>query len=132
MWTCPKCERDLKTPNQWHQCVKVTIDSLFNNKADELLLIFDRLLGEIIEWEDTLVSTTKNCVVFVHNQTFLIIKPMKKEIDLKFYSSNQLTDYSVLKSIPVSKRFENHIRISNIDEVNTELLKHIKHSYRLL
>jgi len=89
MWTCPKCERDLKNPNQWHNCVKVSIDSLFEGKSEELVLVFDKLLSEIIDWENIAVSATQNCIVFVHNQTFLIIRPMKKQLDLKFYTQTK-------------------------------------------
>lgn len=83
MWICPKCERELKKENQWHNCVKVSIDSLFEGKPMELIVLFDKILAEVADWENVLVSTTQNCIVFVHRQTFLIIKPMKKELDFK-------------------------------------------------
>lgn len=132
MWTCPKCERELKNPNQWHNCVKVSIDSLFEGKAEELVLIFDKLLSEIIDWEGVAVSATKNCIVFVHNQTFLIIKPMKKQLDLKFYSKEEQEEFPIIKSIFYSGRFENHIRVSNLDELDFVVFNLIKQSYTLL
>ena len=132
MWTCPKCERDLKNPNQWHNCVKVSIDSLFEGKAEELVFVFDRLLSEIIDWENVAVSATQNCIVFVHHQTFLIIKPMRKELDLKFYSATQQENELVIKSIPYSGRYENHIRISKLDDLSPEVFSFIKQSYILL
>ena len=97
MWTCPKCERELKNPNQWHNCVKVSMDSLFEGKPEELVLVFDKLLSEIIDWENVAVSATKNCIVFVHNQTFLIIRPMKKQLDLKFYSEEEQEEFPIIK-----------------------------------
>ena len=132
MWTCPKCERDLKNPNQWHNCVKVSIDSLFEGKAAELVLVFDRLLSEIIDWEDVAVSATQNCIVFVHHQTFLIIRPMKKQLDLKFCSKEAQDEFPILKSIFYSGKYENHIRISSLSELSTLVYSHIKQSYKLL
>ena len=132
MWTCPKCERELKNPNQWHNCVKVSIDSLFEGKAEELVFIFDKLLSEIIDWENVAVSATQNCIVFVHNQTFLIIKPMKKELDLKFYSATQQEEEPVLKSIFYSGKFQNHIRVSKLEDLTQTIYNYIKHSYKLL
>lgn len=132
MWTCPKCERDLKNPNQWHNCVKVSIDSLFEGKAAELVFVFDRLLSEIIDWENVVVSATQNCIVFVHHQTFLIIKPMRKELDLKFYSATMLENELVVKSIPYSGRFENHIRVAKLDDLTQAVFSFIKQSYNLL
>jgi Domain of unknown function (DUF5655) len=132
MWTCPKCERELKNPNQWHNCVKVSIDSLFEGKAEELVFVFDKLLSEIIDWKNVAVSATQNCIVFVHNQTFLIIRPMKKELDLKFYSATQQEEDPILKSISYSGKFENHIRVSKLEDLTQTVYAYLKQSYQLL
>ncbi len=131
-WTCPKCERELKNPNQWHNCVKVSIDSLFEGKSEELVLVFDQLLSAIVDWEDVAISATQNCVVFVHNQTFLIIRPMKKQLDLKFYSAKELEEFPILKSIFYSGKYENHIRVSTLDDLTPTVFTLIKKSYQLL
>ncbi|HTH82168.1 MAG TPA: DUF5655 domain-containing protein, partial [Mucilaginibacter sp.] len=86
-WVCPKCERELKNETQTHYCAKVNLDSLFEGKSAELILTFDKLLLLIADWDDVAISTTPNCVVFVHRQTFLVIKPMKSALDIKFYSA---------------------------------------------
>jgi hypothetical protein len=131
-WTCPSCERELKNEKQWHNCVKVSIDSLFEGKATGLAFVFDQLLSEIADWDDVVVSATQNCVVFVRNQTFLIVKPMSKQLDLKFYSAIQLEDESILKSISYSGKFQNHIRVSTLEELTPSVYGYVKDSYRLL
>jgi hypothetical protein len=132
MYTCPKCERELRNPKQWHNCVKVNIDSLFEGKAKELVFVFDKLLSEIVDWKDVAVSATQNCIVFVHNQTFLIIRPMKKELDLKFYSATQQEEEPILKSLLYSGKFENHIRVSKLEDLTQNVYAFIKQSYQLL
>lgn len=132
MWTCPKCEREIVHANKWHYCEKVSLDSLFDGKKEELSLVFDRILSHVITWENVGVSATKNCIVFVHHQTFLVIKPMKTVLNLKFYSAGEKTGFPVLKSTPVSGKFENIIRISEVDELSADIIKHIKDSYELL
>lgn len=131
MQTCPKCERELRNPNQWHNCVKVNIGDLFKNKAEEIEFIFDRLLAEIVEWENIGVSATKNCVVFVHHKTFLIVRPMKKQLDIKFYSEKEQTESPILKSLLWNSKYENHILISRLDELTTEIYNFIKQSYKI-
>lgn len=131
MQTCPKCERELRNPNQWHNCVKVNIGDLFENKAEELEFIFDRLLAEIIDWENIVVSATKNCIVFVHHKTFLIVRPMKTELDIKFYSEKEQNDFPIIKSLIWNSKYENHIRISTLDELTTEIYSFIKKSYQI-
>jgi hypothetical protein len=132
MWTCPKCERELKNPNQWHNCVKVSIDSLFLGKSDELVFLFDQLIATIGDWQNVAISATQNCIVFVHHQTFLVIRPMKKELDLKFYSENELDGLSIFKSIAYAGKYENHIRAANQHDLTPEVFNYIRDSYKLL
>jgi hypothetical protein len=131
-WICPKCERELSKQNQWHQCVKVSIDSLFEGKAPELVFVFDALLTEVMEWGEVGVSATQNCIVFVRHQTFLVIRPMKKQLDLKFYSETEMEELPVIKSIFYSGKYQNHIRISHLEELSDEVFEYLKKSYDLL
>ena len=131
-WICPKCERELKHKNAWHNCVKVDLNTLFEGKSEELTLVFDKLLIEIMDWKDVLVSTTQNCIVFLHNKTFLIIRPMKKELDLKFYSKEEIEDPLIKKQTFYSGKFENHIRVEALDQITPKILTLIRKSYDLL
>ena len=131
-WTCPKCERELKNENQRHYCAKVSLDSLFKGRPAELTLVFDKLLAEVAEWDNIVISTTPNCIVFVHNKTFLVIRPMKAALDVKFYSAEKLEGKPIVKSTLSNGKFEDHIRLSATDELTPLVFAYINQSYRLL
>ena len=130
-WICPKCERKLRNENQWHCCMNQDIDNLFINKDKELMYAFDKLLSYIIDWEDVSVSATKNCIVFVSTQTFLVIKPMKKVLNIKFYLNEPKEIPPVFKVAKYNGRNEHHVRISTLEEVDDSLVDMIKSSYNL-
>ncbi len=132
MWICPKCERELKNASQRHYCAKVSIDSLFEGKSAELAFVFDKLLSEIADWEDVAVSATPNCIVFVHNQTFLVIRPMRKQLDIKFYSATPQEDELIVKNVPWAGKYENHIRVSTLEDITEDIYTFIRRSYQLL
>ncbi|MFC3879698.1 DUF5655 domain-containing protein [Algoriphagus namhaensis] len=132
MWTCPICERDLKRENQWHMCIKADLDSLFAGKPKELEFIFDKILAEVIDWDNVIVSNTKKAIMFVHNQTFLVIRPMSKFLDLQFYSKEVQSCPPFFKSRQVSKKFENHLRIFTLEELSPKLISWIRDSYEML
>ncbi len=132
MWTCPKCERELISPNQTHYCKKVSMESLFEGKSNELIYIFDYLLAQIIDWEDIAVSTTPNCIVFVHRQTFLVVRPMKKELEVKFYAEFYSEIFPIKKSIAYAGKYVNYIRLSSLEEVTLQVIELIRKSYLLL
>lgn len=131
-WICPKCERELKAPNQIHYCAKISIDSLFEGKDLELVLVFDKILAEVAGWDNVLVSTTPHCIVFVHRYTFLVIRPMQKALDVKFYSETMLHGNLIIKSTGNEGKFENHIRVAKLDEVTPKLFGYLNQSWKLL
>jgi hypothetical protein len=62
--------------------IKADLNSLFEGKPKELAFAFDKILAEIYEWDDVIVNNTKNAIMFVHKQTFLVIRPKSKFLDL--------------------------------------------------
>lgn len=131
-WTCPKCDRELPKPEQRHYCARINLNSLFVGRAPELVLVFDKLLAEVADWEDVLVGTTPNCIVFTRRLTFLVIRPMKKEMDIKFYSKVHHPEKPVIKSTAIGNKFENHIRISLLDDLRPGMFAYIRESYDML
>jgi len=130
-WTCPKCEREFATPEQMHYCARVSLDSLFSSRPPELVLVFDKLLAEVADWDGVLIGTTPNCIVFNRRWTFLVIRPMKKELDIKFYSAEAHPEKPISKSIKLGNKYENHIRIAQFDDLRPALFKYIRESYQL-
>lgn len=130
-WICPKCERVLRFTNQYHSCVIQDLDSLFEGKSKELIFIFDKILLHVAEWEGVNISATKNCIVFVNTQTFLVIKPMQKVLNIKFYSEEPIQNSLIFKNTKYHYRDESHVRISTIEEVSPLLIKWIWNSYEM-
>ncbi len=131
MVICPKCERPLPKANAWHYCEKVELDSLFEGRDPELIWTFDGILAEVADWEGVSVSATKNCVVFVRNKTFLVVKPMKKALDIKFYSAEPLEDASLHKSTPWNRKYANHLRLKTRKELDGRFFLYFKQSYEM-
>jgi hypothetical protein len=48
-WTCPKCERELPWPDYRHYCARVSLDSLFDGRPAEMILVFDKILAEVAD-----------------------------------------------------------------------------------
>jgi len=131
-WICPKCERELKKPNQGHYCIKVSIHSLLVGQSEELILAFDKLLAEITDWDGVTVSCSAHTIVFVHNQTFFVIRPMKKYLELKFYSEKIPEEIAVTKSVFHAGRYGNHIKLYSLNELTPKVFTLIKKSHELL
>ena len=130
-WNCPKCERDLPWADFRHYCKRVDLNTLFEGRSEELILVFDKILAEVADWPKVLITTTPNCIVFYRRTGFLVIRPMKKWLDIKFYSKVPHKEKPVIKSAPSGKKFENHIRLSNLDELKPGIFIYLRESYEL-
>lgn len=131
METCPNCRRTIKSIKQWHYCAKIDIDSLFERKEKQVSFLFDKLLAELIDWQDLAYSATKNCIVFVHHKTFLVVKPMKTALDLKFYLPYYSEEFPIYKSVAWSGKFETSIRLHDFDDLDQEVIRLIRFSYEM-
>ncbi len=131
-WTCPECERVLINPNAVHCCVKRDLEDVFVNKHPRMLLLFEKLLTEIWDWRDVHVSATKKCIVFVSVQTFLVIKPLKNQLNIKFYLDSENLEHPIIKVAAYGRYIEHHIRISEEHEIDTRLISFIRKSYNLI
>ena len=128
---CPNCKRVLRKANAWHYCKEVAIDDLFVDKTDEVVLAFDRIYQHFIDQEDIDISATKNCVVFLRNKTFLVVKPMKKWLEVKFYSTRVIDDDSLHKCEMQGKKYHCIIRFENEHQINQRLFEYFEDSYEI-
>lgn len=133
MWTCPKCERNFKTNNQSHTCTNIDMGELFLGKPDALVLAFDTLLQLVAQWEPNSVGAAKNAIVFTSKKAWLIVRPMKLELDIKFYNDEIIVSEKVKKRSIFGENYAHHIRVTNPIQIDKELLDLIRigHNYSL-
>lgn len=122
MWTCPKCERVFKTINQSHSCVAQDLGLLFLDKPDNLVLAFDGIMSAVLQWEPNAMGASKNAIVFTNKKAWLILRPMAKELDLKFYYDEVIPHPLVKKTAEYKGKFAHHLRIKEEIEITPELL----------
>lgn len=129
---CPKCSRPLTKENSWHYCRQIPIDSLFTGKPKEVVAVFDKLLAEVSSWEGVSASATKTCVVFIAAKTFLVVKVMKSELDLKFVLPADSDDFPIYKRAAYGKKSEHYIRLRDVDDLDGDVFRLLHQSYQMM
>ncbi|MFK7936729.1 MAG: DUF5655 domain-containing protein [Saprospiraceae bacterium] len=129
MWTCSKCERVFKITNQSHYCNEATIDTIFAGKPDILVHTFDELLVKVIDWEPNNVGVAKHAIVFTNKKAWLIVKPMSKELDVKFYCDEAIRHPRVKKVKDWGKMFAHHIRVNDPAQIDEEVLQLLRKGF---
>jgi hypothetical protein len=127
--TCPKCGRPLSSLRQWHYCERVDIDTLFERKEDVVLHLFDRLIEVVGQWPGVAFSGTKACVVFVTEKTFLVVRPMKRALDMHFALREAHEGEPVYKCQKYGGRWVHYIRLREESDLTRDVLKLIRQAY---
>jgi len=128
---CPKCHRPLSRANAWHYCVEVDIDSLFLDKPDSVVLAFDTIFQQVSGWEDSAYSATKNCIVFIHNKTYLVLKPMKKWLEVKFFSDTPIDEERLHKQTHHGKRYIGIFRFEYEEQIDPKYFELFRRSFEI-
>lgn len=128
-FVCPKCERPLTRANTWHYCKKVSFDDLLKGRPTELVTVFDKLLAEVTGWPGVSASATKACVVFIAARTFLVVKVMKQELDLKFVLPEETDEFPVYKRQTYGKKTEHYIRLRDEEDLDGDVFRLLKTAY---
>ena len=131
-FTCPVCERPLTKKNSWHYCKKTDIATLFEGKPPELKRLFDKLLAEVKNWDGVQASASKTCIVFIAAKTFLVVKVMKRELDLKFVLPAEMDAFPIYKTARYGNKMEHYIRIAEVEDLDMDVLNMIHQSYEMM
>jgi len=129
MWQCPICERQFKSKNQSHICTDTTIDDLFEGRSDNLILTFDKLLSSVIDWQPCSVGTSTHTIVFTKEKAWLIVKPLKKELDVKFYYPERIRHKYVKKTTEYRNSVAHHLRPSTPEDIDEEFVRLLYRGY---
>ena len=128
-WTCPACNRTLSRPNAWHQCVQKPLEAVFDRKEPHVYTLFMQVHATLTTWKLVNASATQNCIVYVAQSTFLIIRPMKTALDLKFYLGETIDAFPVYKTEVWGKRVGHFIRLFDDGDLDNAVWSLLKQSY---
>lgn len=128
---CPKCNRVVRNLRTYHYCTSKEIDDLFIGKPDEILFLFLALSERLQTLEDVEVSATKNCIVFVRNKTFLVVKPMLKCLQVKGYAAHFIEDETLFQIRELGKKYEFIFRYQERGELQLDHFDYFFKSYQI-
>lgn len=129
MWTCPNCNRNFATTNQSHTCSSRTVGEIFMDKPDQLVLIYAAILEGTETWKPNSIGAAKHAVVFTNKKAWLIIKPMSKVLDIKFYTGHEVVDKLIHKSTLYYGKYAHHIRFDEPEQLTADFFKLIRQGF---
>ena len=97
-----------------------------------MVTAFDKLLSEVTSWPSVSASATKNCIVFIAAKTFLVVRVMKQELDLKFVLPDETDEFPIYKRQAYGKKLEHYIRLRDEEDLDGDVFRLIQKAYEMM
>jgi len=104
-------------------CVEHTIDDLFAEVPDHLVLAFDAIFSVVMTWTPSSAGASSKSVVFTNERAWLIVRPMTKTLDVKFYNDEPVDSDAFHKINEWKGKYAHHLRIADESEVTEEVFE---------
>ncbi|MEL6863752.1 MAG: DUF5655 domain-containing protein [Bacteroidota bacterium] len=129
MWECPVCNRQFQKNKQSHMCVVKDPGELFEGRPDYMVMAFGHLMDVVMGWQPGTMGASVHTIIFTNKKAWLIVKPMKKELDIKFYHKEELEHELFKKVTHYNNKYAYHIRVKWEEELTEELFELLRMGY---
>jgi len=130
-WICPKCNRSFKLEDQWHSCVKVSIEDHFKNRPS-VRPIFDLIYQRFIDKDKIRIEAVKNSILFKAPSVFLTVKVKKDHLELEPILKEPFEEFPVYKTFRYSKnKVIHHIAVYDEEDLDEIVWRLLDESYEL-
>jgi hypothetical protein len=110
-------------------CSKKDIGELFIGKPDSLVLAYDDIIQHISTWKPFSAGASVHSIIVTSKKAWLIIKPMKKELDVKFYTDRLIESERIHKVTEYRNKFAIHLRVHDSFQLDQEFFRLLKEGF---
>lgn len=110
-------------------CVVKDVGELFEGRPDALVLAWDALTQTVMDWQPNVYSASTKSIVYTSKKAWLIIKPMKAELDVKFYHEDRLESPRVKRYQNYRNKWAHHLRIADEMHIDREVITLLRQGF---
>jgi Domain of unknown function (DUF5655) len=132
LWTCPTCGRRFVGRNMWHACGPYTVDGFMEGKGPRARELFERFESLIAACGPYEVAPAKTRVAFMGRVRFAGVERVSERGMSVAFGLPRRLDSPRIRKVDVypPSWYVHHLRISEPDELDSEVLGWLKESYR--
>jgi hypothetical protein len=109
-----------------------TVESLFEGKAPQLKLVYDRLVARLKEFGPVREGPKQTTIHLEKNSAFAGIHFRKNHLNLEFRIDYKIDDPRITHQMQLSaRRFEHTVKLERESDIDSQLLRWLKDAYDL-
>lgn len=131
MWQCPKCSRLFTRSGQSHSCGSFSVDQFLKGKSDQAVQLYQKFALLVSNLGNVLVAPAKTRIGFQNRRIFAAVNQVGKShlyihiITTSPIKSSRIQRVEILSPVCTV----NHIRISDEQELDNELMACLQRGY---
>ncbi len=122
-WVCPKCGRSFRGKDQWHSCVKISVEDHLAGKPDSIVELYKVLEKHLLSLPGAFMEPVKTEIMFKAESTFSTLKVRKNSIEIEFALDHPEDVFPIRKVDKYSTNRYNHVlSVDSLDDIDPQLL----------
>lgn len=132
LWECPRCGKLFANRNQWHSCVRLSVDSHFQGKSPRLRRLFERLLAAVRRNGPVQLAVSKNGIAFMARMRFGEVRVRKDGLRGGLLLTRPASDPRFFRVISISPRCYGHsFCLKRPSEIDARLRRYLAEAYKV-
>ena len=131
MWTCPKCGRSFASRNQWHSCVRYSLEYHLQGRPPHAVEIYRTFEREVKRCGPVTVAPVKTGIGFQAHVMFAAVAVRNYGIMGQLLLPKRVENrrfYRIESHRP--QRYSHYLRIESVDEIDADLKRWIADAYK--
>lgn len=131
LWPCPRCGAKLLSRGRSHACGPHSVEKFLEGARPRALELFDCFVKLIAACGPYEVAPAKTRVAFMALVRFASVNQLRNShIDVHFVLPRALRSSRFRRIERLGKLYVHHLRCTDPDEMDAELQRWLRHSYR--
>lgn len=131
-WQCPDCGRKFARPNQWHSCLRSTVENHFKDRDPILRETYDELIRKLEAIGRIQIDPVKTSIILGSRAHFAVVYPYQGHLELEFLLDRQIKSERIHRSQALGfARVSHFVKLADPAEVDDELLNWLAQAYSM-
>jgi hypothetical protein len=131
-WQCPDCGRTFSRSNQWHSCVRATLEDHFADKDPHLLQIFEQLMNELRRTADVELDPVQTSINLRSHSNFAVVYPHRQHLILEFLADREIDSSRIHRTQRLGPmRVSHFVRVASAEDIDEQLVNWLARAYAM-
>ncbi len=131
-WRCPVCGREFARPNQWHSCLRSSVEKHFEGSTPILRKTYEELIRRLEAFGRVNVDPVRTSIILGSRAHFAVVYPDPRQLVLEFLSDHKIQSERIHRTQALgTARVSHFVKLVDPADIDDELMSWLAQSYAI-